>query len=93
MLMYLIHYNNPEKTQYSTLEVHGELVNELEKMIVSKIDKEERMETLYNLIKENNITKYDDLIKLALKFHLTETLRQNQFIISKLIEEERKIFR
>lgn len=93
MLMYLIHYNNPEKTQYSTLEVKGELVKELERIITSKIDKEIRIEALYNLIKEKHITKYNDLLKLTIEFHLTETLRQNQFIISKLIEEEKRIFK
>lgn len=89
MLMYLIHLNNPEKTQYSTQEVKGELRKELERIIIKRIDSDIKMEALYNLIKEKNIKDHNQLIKIAIEYHLLDTLRQNQFLLSKLIEENR----
>lgn len=89
MLMYLIHLNNPEKTQYSTQEVKGELRKELERIITKRIDSDIKMEALYNLIKEKNIKDHNQLIKIAIEYHLLDTLRQNQFLLSKLVEENR----
>lgn len=89
MLMYLIHLNNPEKTQYSTQEVKGELRKELEKLITKRMDSEIKMEALYNLINEKDIKEHNQLIKIAIEYHLVDTLRQNQFLLSKLIEEKR----
>lgn len=92
MLMYLIHLNNPEKTQYSTDEVNGELKRELEKIIVKKIDIEEKLKALIEIIKIENIINYEQLILKSIQYHLTDVLRQNQFLLSKLIEEKQRNF-
>ncbi len=87
MLLYLIHYNNPEKTQYDIEEVDGEMQKDLIKIIDSKnsTQKEKLQEMLYKIYESNyNLSQ---MVDYAIKNNYYEVLKQNQYLITKLIQE------
>lgn len=90
MLQYLIHLNNPEKTQYKIEEVQGQLKKELEKIIENRKEEEERIEPIINAIEVGIINNINQLIRYAIKINKIQLVRKYQYILIKFIEEKRK---
>lgn len=87
MLLYLIHYNNPEKTQYDIEEVDGELQKELIKIIESKTsNQKDKLEVILNKIYKENYN-LAQMVDYCIKNNYYEVLKQNQYLITKLITE------
>ena len=90
MLLYLIHFENQEKTQYDIEEVDGELQKELYKLIKSQTEyQKDKLEEILQEIEKNNhsittITNY------CIKNNYYEVLKQNQYLITKIIQENIK---
>lgn len=89
MLMYLIHLNNQEKTQYNIEEVHGELKKELLKIIENRKEEEERIEPIIDAIEKGNINTINQLIRYAIKINKIQLIRKYQYILIKFIEEKK----
>lgn len=90
MLMYLIHLNNPEKTQYSVEEVKGPLRQELTDILVKREPEENKLSIIMSHIIQNGINSINDLIVFGIESGLIETIRKYQFILTKAIEERNK---
>ena len=89
MLLYLIHYKNPEKTQYDIEEVDGELQEDLIKLINSKCNtQQEKLERILEKIEDGNYT-LAEIVKYAIKNNYYTVLKQNQYLIQRLIEERK----
>lgn len=86
-LRYLIHLDNPEKTQYSIDEVYGELKEELQKQIKKNFDDEIKITDITTQILNGNITTISDLMIYAINNHVTEQARKYFFILNKMIGE------
>lgn len=56
MLMYLIHLNNPEKTQYDINEVKGELRGELAEILYKREPEDNKLALIIQMIKYNQIS-------------------------------------
>lgn len=87
MLLYLIHYENPEKTQYDIEEVDGDLQKELYKLIKSKTEyQKDKLEEILQEInkKQHSITS---ITNYCIKNNYYEVLKQNQYLITKIIQE------
>lgn len=89
MLMYLIHKNNPEKTQYKEEEVQGE-TNELHKLIQKSIPIEEKTTKIINEINEGHIRSTIMLMYYATANNCIEEVKKLQFLFYKCIEEKWK---
>lgn len=87
MLLYLIHYNNPEKTQYDIEEVDGELQKDLIKIIESKTsNQKDKLEVILNKIYIENYN-LAQMVDYCIQNNYYEVLKQNQYLITKLITE------
>lgn len=87
MLLYLIHYNNPEKTQYDVEEIDGEMQKDLINIIKSKNEyQKDKLEEILSYI-INNKTTITDVTKYCIKSNYYEILKQNQYLITKIIQE------
>lgn len=87
-LRYLIHLDNPEKTQYSIDEVHGELKEELKKQIKKNYDEEIKIAEITTQILNRNIKTTEDLLLYGINNHVTEQIRKFYFILSKLLQDK-----
>ena len=88
MLLYLIHYNNPEKTQYDIEDVDGEMSADLCKIIESKTElPTEKLNNILNIIYEKNITTIAKITEYCIKHNYYQVLKQNQYLITKIITE------
>lgn len=88
MLLYLIHYNNPEKTQYDIDEVDGELQEELYKLIQSKTEyQKDKLEKILNHIYLNKNITIAQITEYCINQNYYEVLKQNQYLITKIIQE------
>lgn len=91
MLLYLIHYNEPEKTQYEIEEVDGELQKQLYKLIKSKTEyQKDKLEEILNEI-NRNYHNINTIVKYCIENDYYETLKQNQYLITKIIQERNYI--
>lgn len=90
MLQYLIHLNNQEKTQYSINEVHGELKDELVKILLKKEPEENKYINIINNIKQGSINNITELLEYAIEFQCLEEVKKTQFLLYRLVEENRK---
>lgn len=89
--MYLIHLKNQNKTQYDIEEVHGYLKNELRKIINKEQVEEDRYKNLIEEILEHKINNITQLMQYGIKYGIIEDIRKSQYILCKVIEEN-KIF-
>ena len=89
MLRYLIHLDNPEKTQYELNEVHGELKEKLEKEIEKTKEDEITIEEITNKIKEGDITRVIDLITYGIENKALQKIKKYQYLLIKSVEENR----
>lgn len=89
MLLYLIHANDPDKTQYSIEEVEGELKNHLIELLEKREEEEIRVAWVFSYITANNICSITEITKWCITNKIYDVLRRNQMIIIKLIEEQK----
>lgn len=88
MLLYLIHYNNPEKTQYDIEEVDGELQKELIQIIQNKsLYQKDKLQNILNIITKENISTIAEITQFCIEKNYYEVLKQNQYLITKIIQE------
>lgn len=88
MLLYLIHYNNPEKTQYDIEEVDGELAKELYKLIESRTQyQRDKLKEIIKYINKNQYNTIENVTIFSIDNNYYEVLKQNQYLITKIIQE------
>lgn len=92
-LLYLVHYNNKEKFQYSTNEVSGSLRLLLENYIKKKTHSSEDMEVLLILEIIEDMPPYNDLyllnkdfVRIICENNLYSIFRRNSYYFIKLLE-------
>lgn len=89
MLLYLIHYNNEDKTQYDIEEVDGELSKDLYELIKSKTEyQKDKLENILNYIYKE-IPNTAMVTKYCIDNNYYEVLKQNQYLITQIIKENR----
>lgn len=88
-LEYLIHYNNPDKYQYSLNDVNGSLKTKLIQFINDEgLDENDKVKELYNFIFEfNGYLKLSDFSAFAVNSGYWDIFRRSAVIFIKLIEE------
>ena len=88
MLLYLIHYEQPDKYQYDIEMVEGGLKEHLMDLIRNDNKTEaEKLAFITYLIETETIYDLSSLIKVAIKEDSIKVMRQNQYILIRLIEE------
>lgn len=88
MLLYLIHYNNAEKTQYDIDEVDGDLAKDLINLIQSKTENNgEKLDKILRYIYARKNIAIAEVTEYCIKYNYYEVLKQNQYLISKIIQE------
>ena len=94
ILMYLIHFNQPQKFQYSLNDVVGSSVlkNKLIKLIKNDILEEDKVLKLYDFISNSEYITLNELVKFALKNNIWSEFRRSSLIFIKLLEEHNKIY-
>lgn len=90
MLEYLIHLNNPEKTQYDINEVQGELKAELAGILAKREPEENKMAIILNNILKGYINTLTELIVYAVETGQMDIIRKYQYILTKTIEERNR---
>lgn len=94
MLLYLIHYENPEKYQYTTDIVEGPLKNELEEIIIQDIKSDnEKLNEVIDLIENETIYDSFSLMKAAIKMDSVKLITKNQYILTKMIYEKQRSYK
>lgn len=88
MLMYMIHFNNKEKTQYKIEEVQGELQKDLKKIIEKTKPEEERYKKIIEAIQNRKIKDITQLICFGIGQNCLEDIKRMQYLLSKAIEEK-----
>lgn len=87
MLLYLIHYNHPNKTQYDIEEVDGEMQKDLIKLIESRNKNiKDKLTDIIEYIKKTNCNLFE-ITDYCINQNYYEVLKQNQYLITKLIQE------
>lgn len=86
-LLYLIHANNPEKTQYDISEVEGEGKRDLMILIQKSEEEENKARLLTEQIIYNNIKDVKSLILLAINLHCYTTLQRGSSLYTRLVKE------
>ena len=90
MLLYLIHYNHPKKTQYDIEEVEGNLKEDLIDLIMTRsTTQKEKLDNIIAYIESCSPT-LTDITKYCIEKNYYTILKQNQYLIQRLVEENRK---
>lgn len=89
MLMYFIHLNNPEKTQYTIEEVKGELREELAEILYKREPEENKLALIMQMVKYSQINTINELMNFAIESGIQNIIRKYQYILIKIIEEKR----
>lgn len=87
MLLYLLHKNNPEKTQYTFEEVQGDKIL-LKKLLQRTKDKTKKYNEIINAINEGTIKSPLQLMYFATANEYIEEVKSMQFMLYKIIEEK-----
>ena len=90
MLMYLIHLNNPEKTQYDINEVQGELRGELAEILYDKEPENNKLAVIVKMIIERQITSVQELLIYGLETRNENIIRKYQYILMNCIKERKE---
>lgn len=90
MLRYLIHLDNPEKTQYSINEVQGELKKELKDILKRQVDEKPIYREIIRKIQENEIKNITTLVLYAINNNCLEEVKKMQYILTQIIKEHKK---
>lgn len=89
MLLYLLHKNNPEKTQYTLEEVQGDKT-ELERILLKDETPENKASILFCAILQQHITNMTSLIAYAIDNNLLSTLQKNQMLFYNMVKENKE---
>lgn len=89
-LRYLIHLDNPEKTQYKVDEVQGELKEELKKQVAKNNDEENEITDISIMILNKVIKSNKDLMMYCINKHYTYTMKKYSYILSAMIRENKE---
>lgn len=89
-LLYLIHYNAPTKTLYSTDEVQGLLKDELEESIKKQTSEYARFKILKEVIQEEKPQSTWELFQICLKTKNLDLLKKYQLILTKIVDEAKR---
>ena len=88
--MYLIHLNNPEKTQYDINEVQGELRGELAEILYDKEPENNKLAVIVKMIIERQITSVQELLIYGLETRNENIIRKYQYILMNCIKERKE---
>ena len=93
-LLYLIHFNQGDKTQYSINDTYGDLKNELNKYIVNTPKtEEERVLQLLDLIDSYyHKTSYSKFLRDVCRLGLYDILRRNNYMFLKVFDKRMETF-
>lgn len=88
-LLYLVHYNQGEKVQYSANDTYGNLKTDLFKYILNTPStEEERVIKLLDLIDSYyDYTTYSKFVRDVCKNGLYDILRRNNFMFIKILDK------
>ena len=93
-LLYLIHYNNSEKFQYSIDKVEGTLKNELEKYVIkNELLEENKIAIIMEYIDKEGYVHARELSKFCLENQLWSEYRRSYSIINDLVKEHNQMLR
>lgn len=87
ILMYLIHLNNPEKTQYDISEVQGELKGELAEILFKRQPEDQKLAILMENIIKGNIRTCKQLMIFAIESGLNDLVRKYQYLLTSIVKE------
>lgn len=90
MLMYFIHLNNPEKTQYDINEVKGELKGELAEILYKREPEENKLTIILQMILSGQLETITELFTYGIETGNHNIIRKYQYILMKCIEENNK---
>lgn len=91
MLMYFIHLNNPEKTQYTIEEVKGELRGELAEILYKREPEENKLAVILQMIIQSQITTTQELMSYGIETGNHNIIRKYQYILMNCIKERKEI--
>lgn len=90
-LLYLIHYNNPEKAQYDIADVVGPLGKELPRLInVEDKSESEIMLEIRGFIQSNQYLSIDSLLVWACEQGYYSYVRRSSYFLKGLLEEHNR---
>lgn len=87
MLLYFLHRNNPEKTQYNINEIQGELKEYLAEKLCGQEPSEEKLKFITEQIKNNNIKNEYQLIMQCIEIKGLEILHKFGYILIKMLKK------
>lgn len=88
-LRYLIHLDNPEKTQYPICAVHGQLKEELEKILSNNIEEDKQLADMATEIFNHKINSSKELMLYAINNHCAYTMKKYSYILINMIGENK----
>ena len=93
-LLYLVHFNQGDKTQYNISDTYGDLKNELNKYIVNTPKTEEdRVIELLDLIDSYyKKTSYSQFLRDVCRLGLYDILRRNNYMFLKVFDKRMETF-
>lgn len=91
MLMYFIHLNNPEKTQYTIDEVKGELRGELAEILYQKEPEENKLTQIMNMVLTGQINSITELMTFAIESGNQNLIRKYQYLLVQTITENKSL--
>lgn len=89
MLMYFIHLNNPEKTQYTIDEVKGELKGELAEILYKREPEENKLAVMLQMILTGQINSVSELMSYGIETSNQNLIRKYQYTLVRCIDEQR----
>lgn len=87
-ILYLIHKNNPEKTQYQPEEVQGQR-ELLEELLLKNEDADNKVSLIFIAIFTNKITTMTELVAYCLENKLITTLQKYQMLFYNILKENK----
>lgn len=93
-LLYLIHFNQGDKMQYSINDTYGDLKTELNKYIVNtpKSEEERVLQVLDLIDSYYKITSYSQFLRDICRLGLYDILRRNNYMFLKVFDKRMEAF-
>lgn len=88
MLLYLLHYNQPNKTQYCLNDIRGDK-SRLEFILEKRKDNNVRFSELLDYISSTNCNNLMSLFKFACSTNKVDVLLRGQLLFNNLIKENK----
>ena len=90
-LLYLIHYNNPDKYQFSLNDVVGTLAPRIAKLINdTELTEEENVSKIFSFIRSSGKLSFADVVDFCLDNGVYQHLRRSVRIIERFLDEHNK---